>query len=652
MIKINQFDKGLYLGLPKDKLPPGSCFRYRGVSPLSDGSIRSRNGSAQLSALDAHSIFYFNSNYYYGVLTSLYKGLSAIKTGLSGNSISFAKMPPTAGIVDYLFCCEGTTPFKVDSSGNVTDWGFAVPASNPTYTYTLWPDFTGLVFATYKWTVSAAGTNEYYCELLAGGDPSLPEPTYVYSPDGLLTLGIIGALSASSYAYGDNDGLGYNTIYVRLASGVDPDVGGTISYSIDTNYLSGGHDYAITYKNSVTGHRSNAGSVHYHSSVSSSVGDALYRVGLSNIPDPTAVDSQIDTVEIWRTESDGTVLFYLDSIAVGVTTYNDDATETLSSTELPIDNDQPYDYFTDCYGPHNASMFWITATEAGSRGLLFYSPIGRSEAMEGYIQVTSDDDGLQAIFGFSSQLGVISKSGIFIINGTNPYYARKVEGCPGTLSGKTVAVTPFGIFYEAYDGIRVFDGTGSVIVLPGSMERIIQGESLGDFTSFSGTLAAYCRNEYIITDGLQSLAYDISRQRFRDLGIGFSALYWNDQTKQIIANLSSVVVEYEKYGENDDNGSTFEISIEPPYFNTENYQEAILQHLTFDINTSSVEYTITLTHDDTETVIGVIQTTSRELVSFSIGISALRFGIRITGNCSATFELHEILAEIYVSENL
>lgn len=650
MIKINQFDKGLYLGLPKDKLPPGSCFRYRGVSPLSDGSIRSRNGSAQLSALDAHSIFYFNSNYYYGVLTSLYKGLNVIKTGLSGSPISFAKMPPTAGIVDYLFCCEGTTPFKVDSSGNVTNWGFVPPASGGTRVIYYRPDFTSILSATYKWTASTSGTNEYYCELAAGGDPSIDEPTYVYTTsDDILTLGIIGALAKSAYAYGDNDSLGYNTVYIRLASGKDPDTLGfsdDIRYSESLNYLSGEYSYALTYRSSVTGSRSNP---------TNSITDSwagLKHLQINSIPNPSLVDSQLDTVEIWRTEADGTVLFYLDEISAGTTTYLDDGTVTLSSTELPIDNDQPYDYFTNCYGPHNASMFWITTTEAGSRGLLFYSPIGRSEAMEGYIQVTSDDDGLQAIFGFSSQLGVISKSGIFIINGTNPYYARKVEGCPGTLSGKTVAVTPFGIFYEAYDGIRIFDGTSSTIVLPGSVERIIQGESLGDFTSFSGTLAAYCRNEYIITDGSQSLAYDISRQRFRDLGVGFSALYWNDQTKQIIANLSSVVVEYEKYGENDDNGSTFEISIEPPYFNTENYQEAILQHLTFDINTSSIEYTITFTHDDTETVIGVIQTTSRELVSFNVGISALRFGIRITGDCSATFELHEILAEIYVSENL
>jgi hypothetical protein len=79
-----------------------------------------------------------------------------------------------------------------------------------------------LVDAAYKWTASATAS-EYYLELAAGGDPGLLEPNYVYENSVKMTLGTLGLLAVSEWGYGDNDTLGYNTIYVRLADSSDPD---------------------------------------------------------------------------------------------------------------------------------------------------------------------------------------------------------------------------------------------------------------------------------------------------------------------------------------------------------------------------------------------------------------------------------------------
>jgi len=76
---------------------------------------------------------------------------------------------------------------------------------------------------TYKWTASGSGTNEYYVELAAGGDPSLVEPSMVYENAVKMTVGTMGSLAASEWDYGDNDTLGYSTVYVRLSDGADPD---------------------------------------------------------------------------------------------------------------------------------------------------------------------------------------------------------------------------------------------------------------------------------------------------------------------------------------------------------------------------------------------------------------------------------------------
>jgi hypothetical protein len=100
-----------------------------------------------------------------------------------------------------------------------------------------------LVIATYKWTASGSGTNEYYCEAAAGGDPSLTEAKCC-SLNGAFTLatnGTLGSLNASEWDWGDNDTLGYSTVYVRLADGVDPDSKSPGFVQIGNG---GGYDYS------------------------------------------------------------------------------------------------------------------------------------------------------------------------------------------------------------------------------------------------------------------------------------------------------------------------------------------------------------------------------------------------------------------------
>lgn len=99
--------------------------------------------------------------------------------------------------------------------------------------------------ATYKWTASGSGTDEYYLELAAGGDPSKSKPSTVYENLTAMSEGTLGSLATGEWAHGDNDTLGYSTLYVCLSDGADPDTKG-IGYVLykDTDES----EYAV-YKN-------------------------------------------------------------------------------------------------------------------------------------------------------------------------------------------------------------------------------------------------------------------------------------------------------------------------------------------------------------------------------------------------------------------
>ena len=76
----------------------------------------------------------------------------------------------------------------------------------------------------YQWTASGSGTGEYYLEASGGGDPVLVRPRAVYDGGVAATSGgTLGALSANTWGYGDNDSLGFSTIYFRETGDTDPD---------------------------------------------------------------------------------------------------------------------------------------------------------------------------------------------------------------------------------------------------------------------------------------------------------------------------------------------------------------------------------------------------------------------------------------------
>lgn len=79
----------------------------------------------------------------------------------------------------------------------------------------------------FSWTVSGSGTSEYYVRTSGNANPGFaatpPTTSGVYLNGTSATKGSLGSLAAGTWGYGDNDSLGYSTVYVRTSGSVDPD---------------------------------------------------------------------------------------------------------------------------------------------------------------------------------------------------------------------------------------------------------------------------------------------------------------------------------------------------------------------------------------------------------------------------------------------
>jgi len=84
-------------------------------------------------------------------------------------------------------------------------------------------------------TGSGSGNGEYYLEAAAGGNPSITEPKQVFIDGVRMTLGTAGSLGDHEWDWGDNDSLGYSTLYVRDDTG-DPDTSGVLIEASQRNH--------------------------------------------------------------------------------------------------------------------------------------------------------------------------------------------------------------------------------------------------------------------------------------------------------------------------------------------------------------------------------------------------------------------------------
>lgn len=543
----------------QERMPAGTLRRATGIDAMKRHVLRSRPGSTLLYAVGAHSLYRFADARFQGVGTQLFKNGVSIEMGFNGSRLRFMRMPPTVGVVDYLFVTGGEHLVKVDAAGAVSKWGIDAPTTNP-----------------------AAADNG------------------------------AGALAAGTYKYW------------------------------------------ITFKNTVTGHRSNSNPVEATVTIGAS-----RQVLVSNIP--TSTDPQVGAREVWRTVVGGVVGFLLTTIPDNVaTTYVDNTADAgLGSTQLPTDNDPPNQKYNRVAGPYYGRAFWAGIDIDGQRGRIVFSPAGRPESDSGFLDVTNDDDPTREIVLWNGSLWVFTEGKIIQILGTDePFAYRDVYGAPGTNDAESVCPTPYGIVYKANDGLRLFNGSQSLIAGEDSVRLIFQGEALEGIGPIGTAVShAYGRGEYYVSDGVATIVVNLADNTWRNLGLALDAVFYEPDTKEMVASFSGKTLLLEAVGATTDDGAAVSFEVESPAVLSDISKPALLQRIFIEANTRSQWLTPRVRliapkndgSDEEEEVVltlSQLQSATRQTQELPVLRSGRLISIRLTGSLSDQVEVYGIEADV------
>jgi len=409
--------------------------------------------------------------------------------------------------------------------------------------------------------------------------------------------------------------------------------------SAGTGALANGvYKYKVVFRNGSTGSRSNAQDI----DASITIASGPSSVALTNIP--VSSDGQVTEREIYRTTVGGALYFLAITISDNSTTSTTDnvADADLLSFQLQTDNDRPYDSCAEVW--FHDSVMWMTRdTQPGTAGRAYYSPIGRPESLLGFVEVSNTDDPCQVGFSFAESNWVMTQKNIYRITGdAEPFIPRKVYQCPGTIYPYTVVVTPFGVVYQSFDGIRLFDGNNSTLIGFEAIGPIFRGQTIENLGPFVGTTATYAKEEYIISDGTTTLAINLRLGTWRDLGIGCSALYAEQDTPNVIASFNFGVYALEDYSTVLDGTDAIDLEWELGAKISDISQRTVVQRVYIDIDTGGQLLTPTLVIDNTTIELPTFLTNSRELVEYSINRTCRLVGLRLTGQIEDVVNLYAV----------
>lgn len=429
-------------------------------------------------------------------------------------------------------------------------------------------------------------------------------------------------------------------------------------------------------------------------------------------------DPQIRRIEIWRTLGNAKAFFKAGHINTGAVasfagaSFNDTSADYYGlnvnaapvtignnvsfavldpTVELPLDNNSPNEAgfaFQDMADKVHLNRVWWarnvaaisetgTATsQLGGQGLVYYSPVGRLEAVQGYVYVTSGvSDPVQKLVVWNDRLFAFTSSGLYEIIGTDePFVAQKIEGVPGTLMPYTVASSAMGILWIAPDGLYVFNGQfaqniSDRALMPLFRHRLNPGELNASFSAFGRAVAG--RNFYLMgADAGASnftLIFDFESGTFRygDMAEGpatnAGALYYDATTGKVLGDGIAGGTDLQEF-----DAQTYPTTGTFTSFTTRVFlwrsgpgRQAILRKLWIDAtrmdNGNSVSFSVSTVIDHTSVALSTFNPTStgdetRFIAEYNLNSPGELFELEINGNTIRNCRINAIEVDIYAPE--
>lgn len=446
--------------------------------------------------------------------------------------------------------------------------------------------------------------------------------------------------------------------------------------------LQGKYSYHYTFLNSVTGHRSNPNTLGSSTTFKSAEISNIQRNAVDIVLDvhirtEAQLDPQVDTIELWRTLGNGALFWKLGEVDVIDNgewtpdhTFNDIVSDhaafwtrsspsapaltdraalgDLTLDELPFDNLRPNDTVEFVVAEQYAGRTWLVGdTSAGNLDKIYYTRVGRPESVADFLETNNADDPVTCGVVWNDQLYIFSTKRIFRVVGDNiPFSLQQVWGAVGTQQPHTVMGSAYGIFYQADDGIRIFDGSQSRLVGHEAIAPLMRGLAAPrdviapgvGYPAFEGTVAAFAQDDYWISNGVRAapgvpatgyvLAWTPRAERWRIIPLtGSEALYCDPQDQKLIMSQSAAIL---KITDTAMGSNAIDFVMETPSIRTSTDADAMVQRLFVDIDTGGQNVTLTLVLDTLEVVYTtLLNTASRQTIECSVGKASRLVGVRL-----------------------
>jgi len=151
-----------------------------------------------------------------------------------------------------------------------------------------------------------------------------------------------------------------------------------------------------------------------------------------------------------------------------------------------------------------------------------------------------------------------------------------------------------------------------------------------------------------VSDGVTTLAYDPARDRWRNLGLGTTALFYEEDQDVFVGTALGLVLVLEVEGSVlDFGGVPIPFEVQTQNLLSDASRQALCQYLYIDVEPAGQVLTPTLIIDGgTETPLATITGTGRRVVEYPLSVLAQRLGVRLAGSVSQRVELFGVELDI------